>query len=177
MNMVPICKGLHSSWVSFHRTSEAVLSLHDHAATLERPEELRQAFLDQLLHLVVLVLVLVLVLLLVTTAMLPTVLLLLATTMVRLLVTTVALSSMLGGVSTISRCLRWRRHSLNGSTLQVHIDPTLIFFRRILQSEFATHLFNSWLDLLNMIPRVISFADNHVKMRLALAAGNLDALL
>jgi len=52
---------------------------------------------------------------------------------------------------------------------QVDIHPASVLFRCVVQAELSTHLFHTRLDLLNMVPAVYTFANNYVKVRLALA--------
>lgn len=75
---------------------------------------------------------------------------------------------LLAGISTTAAVVRLlllvlmsRRH-ISRSTGQIHIDPTSIVFHGILQPEFLADLFDTRLDLLDMINGVISLADDAV---------------
>jgi hypothetical protein len=159
---------------------------HDITAT-QLLEQSRQTSADDLLNLVVVVVVLLWLVLLSTVLLLSAVLLLPAVLLPTVLsamlsrvagMLTAMLSTMLTTrVSTLVWLLRRRRHVANLSTLQVHIDATLVLLCRILKSKVATHLFDARLDLLDMVAAVVALADNNVKVRLASASCCFDPLL
>jgi len=62
------------------------------------------------------------------------------------------------------------------STLEVYEDPTLVLLGAVLQSQFTAHLFNSWLDLLDMVPAMVAFAHNDMQMAFSPLPGNPDPL-
>lgn len=147
-------------WRSFRPSKPSSLTLHKNGPTeplhdcaaLEHLKQLRQALLDHLLNLIVVILLLTMVLL---TAMLTTV---------------------LPWVTTIARCLGRRWHLVDISTLEVYEDPTLVLLGAVLQSQFTAHLFNSWLDLLDMVPAMVAFAHNDMQMAFSPLPGNPDPL-
>jgi hypothetical protein len=147
---------------------------HDSTAT-QLLEQSRQASADDLLNLVVVVLlwlVLLSAVLLLPTVLLPTVLSRVAGML------TAMLSTMLTTrVSALVWLLRRRRHVANLSTLQVHVDATLVLLCRILKSKVTTHLFDTRLDLLDMIAAVVALADNNVEVRFASISCCFDPLL
>lgn len=49
---------------------------------------------------------------------------------------------------------------VNGATSKVNIDAAGILLRRILQAELATHFLDTRFDLLDMVRRMVSFADD-----------------
>lgn len=59
---------------------------------------------------------------------------------------------------------------------QVNIHSPLVLLGMILQAKLLTNLFDGRLDLLDMVDRVVTFADDDMKMRLAILLGVLDAL-
>ena len=136
-------------------------ALHNRTAPklLEQP---RQALLGHLLNLIVLTLLLSVMLL---ATMLLTTMLLVTSMLLAAMLTTVLtpmLSTMLSRVPSIARSLRRRRHLMHIPTLQVHKDPTLVLLSAVLQSQFAAHLLDSRLDLLDMVPAVVALAYNNV---------------
>ena len=136
-------------------------ALHDRTAPklLKQPG---QALLGHLLNLIILTLLLSTMLL--ATVLLPTMLLVTSMLLAAMLTTVLStmLSAMLSRVPPIARSLRRRRHLMHITTLQIHKDPTLVLLGAILQSQFAAHLLDSRLDLLDMVPAVIALAHNNV---------------
>ena len=65
---------------------------------------------------------------------------------------------------------------MNITTLQVHKDSALVLLRAVLQSQFAAHLLDSRLDLLDVIPAVVAFAHNDVQMAFSSLSRNPDPL-
>lgn len=102
----------------------------------------------------------------------------LLTTMLRLtsMVLTAMLTTVLPWVTTIARCLGRRWHLVDISTLEVYEDPTLVLLGAVLQSQFTAHLFNSRLDLLDMVPAMVAFAHNDMQMAFSPLPGNPDPL-
>ena len=136
-------------------------ALHNRTAPklLKQP---RQALLGHLLNLIVLTLLLSMMLL---ATMLLTTMLLVTSMLLAAMLTTVLtpmLTPMLSRIPSIARCLRRRRHLMHITTLQIHKDSTLVLLSAILQSQFAAHLLDPRLDLLDMIPAVVSLAHNNV---------------
>jgi len=139
--------------------NRSMTALHNRTAPklLEQPG---QALLGHLLNLIILTLLLSMMLLttMLLTAMLLVTSMLLAAMLSAML--TAMLSTMLSRVTSIARGLRRRRHLMHITTLQIHKDPTLVLLSAILQSQFAAHLLDSRLDLLDMIPAMVSLAHN-----------------
>lgn len=71
----------------------------------------------------------------------------------------------------VSRCL------LDLSTREVDVHPALIVFGMILQPQFATHLLNARLDLLNVVGAVVTLPYDHMQMGLASLLRVADSLL
>jgi hypothetical protein len=146
---------------------------HDSTAT-QLLEQSRQASADDLLNLVVVVLLWLV--LLSAVLLLPAVLSTMLSRVAGML--TAMLSTMLTTrVSAMVWLLRRRRHVANLSTLQVHVDATLVLLCRILKSKVTTHLFDTRLDLLDMIAAVVALADNNVEVRFASISCCFDPLL
>lgn len=72
------------------------------------------------------------------------------------------------------RHLRW---AVAAVLFQVDVDAALVMFGVVLQSKFAADRLDTRLELLHMASTVVSFADNHVQVRLAVLSGVADALL
>jgi hypothetical protein len=72
--------------------------------------------------------------------------------------------------------VRHLRRSIAGG-LQLNVHATLVVLSVVLQSEFAADLLDARLDLLHVVHRVVSLADDHVQVRLAVLLGVADALL
>ena len=68
-----------------------------------------------------------------------------------------------------------RRSIAAGFQLDVH--ATLIVLSVVLQTELAADLLDARLDLLHVVRRVVSLADDHVEVRLAVLLGVANALL
>jgi hypothetical protein len=152
---------------------------HDSTAT-QLLEQSRQAFADDLLNLIVVVLlwlVLLSAVLLLPTMLLPTMLLPTVLSRVAAMLTAMLSTMLTTRVSALVWLLRRRRHVANLSTLQVHVDATLVLLCRILKSKVATHLFDARLDLLDMVAAVVALADNNMEVRLASASRCFDPLL
>lgn len=71
------------------------------------------------------------------------------------------------------RHLRWSI----AAGLQLDVDATLIVLRVVLQSKLAADLLHARLDLLHVVGRVVSLADNDVQVILSVLLGVADALL
>lgn len=61
--------------------------------------------------------------------------------------------------------------------LQLDVHATFVVLGVVLQSEFAADLLDARLDLLDVVRGVVSLADDHVEVRLAVLLGVADALL
>lgn len=61
--------------------------------------------------------------------------------------------------------------------LQLDVDATFVVLSVVLQSKFAAHLLNARLDLLHVVRGVVSLADDHVEVRLAVLLGVANTLL
>lgn len=72
--------------------------------------------------------------------------------------------------------VRHLRRSVAG-WLQFDVHATFVVLGVVLQSKFAADLFHTRLDLLYMVHRVVSLADDHVEVRLSILLGVADALL
>jgi hypothetical protein len=72
--------------------------------------------------------------------------------------------------------LRHLRRSV-ASGLQFDVHATFVVLGVVLQSKFAADLLHARLDLLHMVDGVVSLADDHVEVRLAVLLGVADALL
>jgi uncharacterized membrane protein YedE/YeeE len=72
--------------------------------------------------------------------------------------------------------VRHLRRSVAG-WLQLDVHATLVLLSVILQSEFAADLLNARLDLLHVVHGMVSLADDHVEVRLAVLLGVANALL
>lgn len=59
---------------------------------------------------------------------------------------------------------------------QINVHATLVLLGVVLEAKLTADIFDGGLDLLDVIGRVVSFADNDVKMSLAVLLGVLDAL-
>ena len=64
------------------------------------------------------------------------------------------------------------RRWLGRSTRQIHVYPSLVMFRAILQPELLADLLDSWLDLLYVVGRVIPLSHNNVQVRLPLLSSS-----
>ena len=148
--LLKVSSALRVTLCNLHKSRSTKL-LHNRTAPklLEQPG---QALLGHLLNLIILTLLL-------SMMLLATVLL--SAMLLSAMLTTV-LSTMLSRVPSIARSLRRRRHLMHITTLQIHKDPTLVLLSAILQSQFAAHLLNSRLDLLDVIPAVVALAHNDV---------------
>jgi hypothetical protein len=60
---------------------------------------------------------------------------------------------------------------------QLNINAAFVVLRVILQTQLATDLLHARLDLLHVVDRVVSLADDYVQVRLAALLGVTDALL
>ena len=69
------------------------------------------------------------------------------------------------------------RRVSSAATGQVDVDPPFVFLGLELEPFFAAQLLYSWLDLLDMIWRMVALADYYMEMRLVLRFGRLDAFL
>jgi hypothetical protein len=72
--------------------------------------------------------------------------------------------------------MRHLRRSVAGR-LQLDVHATFVVLSVVLQSEFAADLLNARLDLLHVVHGVVSLADDHVQVRLAVLLGVANALL
>lgn len=59
----------------------------------------------------------------------------------------------------IARVRRNFRH-ISRSAGEIDINASRILFRRILETKFATDLLNTGFDLLDVVGRVVAFADD-----------------
>ena len=151
--------------------------LHDNA-------DLDAADLDPIVFLVLRLLVahlllgLVVLLLLVLTTVLHLLLLARVTTRhrVRSSVVRLAVLRMLRLVLVAVVEMRHLRRSVAGR-LQLDVHATFVVLSVVLQSEFAADLLNARLDLLHVVHGVVSLADDHVQVRLAVLLGVANALL
>lgn len=73
----------------------------------------------------------------------------------------------------ISAMLRWYRVS----ALEVDVYPSSIVLCTILEPQLATQFLHLGLELLNVVGRVVTLADNSVQVRLAPGLIRADALL
>ena len=130
-----------------------------------------------LLLLTTILLLLVSILLLLTTIillLLASILLLLDSCialLITLLVALLLLAVLLGITTPIIRLLHVDRTSS-----EIDIHTTLVGLCMVLQAHFLTHLFHSWLYLLNMIDTVVAFADNDMQVCLSRALRISDSL-
>jgi predicted neutral ceramidase superfamily lipid hydrolase len=62
------------------------------------------------------------------------------------------------------------RH-IDSTALEIDVYSSFVGFGVILETEFATDLFDSWFDLLDVPWGVVAFADDDVKMILAVGGG------
>jgi hypothetical protein len=72
--------------------------------------------------------------------------------------------------------VRHLRRSVAGR-LQLDVHATLVVLSVVLQAEFAANLLDARLDLLHVVHGVVSLADDHVQVRLAVLLGVANALL
>jgi hypothetical protein len=56
-----------------------------------------------------------------------------------------------------------RRH-LRRTTCQIDIDPPRVLFRGVLQPQFATDLFDSGFDFLDVVGGVVSLSDDPIPL-------------
>jgi hypothetical protein len=133
--------------------------LHDQTATLE---QLHTAF-HNLLHLFILVLLRI------------------STTVLLVRMTAMLLTRICTTPTAIGRCTpiltvatRRRRHLVNVSACQIDIYSTFIMLGLILQAQLLAHFLHSWLDLLNMISRMVALSNNDMQMRLSSTLSRSD---
>lgn len=157
--------------IAFHHLSHNIT-----AAQLLK--QLRQTLPYHLLNLLILVILLVLML---STMLLPSMLLL--AVLLSVILTTVLLATMLlllllsrVATATILGMLRRRGHVVHRTALKVHVNATLVFFSLVLETQLTANLFDPRLDLLHMIPAVVSFANDDMQMILAPTPRRLDTL-
>lgn len=145
----------------------ANLSSHDHTTSLlQLIEDLRQNRIDHLLDLILVTRTLLLLLLLLRTR----ILLLLRTGILLLLLLLMRVSIGARRILLLLRVLLivrmiGRRGSVHvrRSTSQIHINAPSVFLSRVLKTKFLTDLLYSGLDLLDMVGRVVSFADDPIE--------------
>ena len=87
-----------------------------------------------------------------------------------------AVLRVLGLVLVVVVVVRHLRRSV-AARLQLDVYATFIVLSVVLQSEFTADLLDARLDLLHVVRRVVSLADDHVEVRLAVLLGVANALL
>lgn len=147
------------------QTDQAKPALHDNAATFQFAYDAWEIPFDSCFNLSVLLL-----LLMISTMMLLLLLLTRIAAALATAVATVVLLLLLPMVSnTVARPisttilmseLRWH---LRWATLKIDIYSACVTFCGILQSHLPADLLDAWLDLLDMIGRVISFSYNTIR--------------
>lgn len=146
----------------------ANLPSHDHTASLlQLIKDLRQNRIDHLLDLILVTRTLLLLLLLLRTRillLLRTGILLLLLLLMRVSIGARRILLLLLRVLLIVRMIG-RRGSVHirRTTSQIHINAPSVFLSRILKTKFLTDLLYSGLDLLDMVGRVVSFADDPIE--------------
>jgi hypothetical protein len=166
---------------SIQKTKGIIAVLHNITAA-QFLKQLGQPLADHLLDLIVLV-VLVLVLsavlltIVLSSMLLLTTVLLSAPSLATMLLPTMLLTTVLSRIraATILGMLRRRRHLMHGATLQIDIDPALVLLGLVLEPQFAADLLDAGFDFLDMVARVITLADDDMKVVFASAAGGFDA--
>jgi hypothetical protein len=79
--------------------------------------------------------------------------------------------------TTITWCMRRRRHLMNRTTLQIHKDASLVLLRAVLQAQLLANLLHARFNLLHMILAMISLSNNNVQMSLSLLSRYPDPFL
>ena len=95
---------------------------------------------------------------------------------VRSSVVRLAVLRMLRLVLVVVVVVRHLRRSV-AAWLQLDVHATFVVLSVVLQAEFAADLLDARLDLLHVVRGVVSLADDHVEVRLAVLLGVADALL
>lgn len=143
--------------------------LHNRTASVQLLQYPWQQLHSQLLQLIILAILLIiaLVLVIILVAALVVILavsllwlVLLMSALLRLVMVTALLLAWLVGI-------RWRHR--RWSTGEVDVHPSGVFFRRVLQSQLLAHLFNSRLDLLDVVDGVVAFAYDAIYFHISVA--------
>jgi len=148
------------------RTFSSSSSLHDNAACLQLPDDLRQKLPSQLLDLVLRLLLVVLLAMMLLAIMLRTMWLL-----VTLLMTAAVPALVTAGL------LRQRRRRADLPTGQIDVHPPLVRLGGIVEAHLPAHLLDAGLDPLHVAGAVVAPAHDDMQMPLAPGLGVADACL
>jgi hypothetical protein len=169
---------------SIQKTKGIIAVLHNITAA-QLLEQLGQPLTDHLFDLIILVVLVVLVLVLsavlltvvLSGMLLLTTVLLSAPSLATMLLSTMLLTAVLARIAAaaILRVLRRRWHLVHGAALKIDVDPALVLLGLVLESQFTADLLDAGFDFLDVVARVISLADDDMKVVFASAAGGFDA--